>query len=335
MDWLRKRRVWLGLAGTGLFLALFFWQTDLTEFGRAMRDADYRWAVPAVALWFLAAWARSLRWGLLLRPLGRLSAVALYPVLVIGYMANNLLPARLGEVVRAYILGERHALSKAAVLGTIIAERVADGLTLVALMALGGLFAGIGGAVGALALAGAGAFAVAFMLLVGAMLRRREATAAVRALLQPLPLGWRERLMGLWGSFLDGLEALRSPWALVGVVGTGAVAWALEAAMYYLVGRGFGVEEGFATFLVLAGAANLAIALPSTAGGVGPFEWASQQVMVAAEVPKGVASAYAVALHGLLLLPVIAAGLLFLWLMPVPLAREVVTGGVTEVPSDG
>jgi len=328
--WLRNRQVWLGLAGTALFIALFFWRTDLGEFARAMRDADYRWALPAVALWFLAAWPRSLRWAFLLRPLGRLRAWDLYPVLVIGYMANNLLPVRLGELVRAYILGEKEGLSKAAVLGTIAAERVADGLTLVALMAVGGAFIGLGSAVGVLAVAAAGAFALAFLLLVAAMLWKGEAARLARAALAPLPSRWREKAVALWEAFLAGLDALRSPWVLLAVIATGAAAWALEAAMYYLVGRGFGVQEGFATFLVLAGAANLAIALPSSAGGVGPFEWASQQVMVAVGVAGGVAAAYAVALHGLLLVPVIAAGLLFLWTMQVPLAREAVAGRAGE-----
>jgi uncharacterized protein (TIRG00374 family) len=319
MGQLKSRQIWLGLGGTVLFLALFFWQTDLREFLNAMRDADYRWAALGVMLWFVAAWPRSLRWKLILRPLRPLPVVILYPVLIIGYMTNNLLPARLGELVRAYILGERYALSKAAVLGTVVVERVADGLTLVALMAVAGAFIGLGSAVGLLAMAMAALFVVAFLILVVAMMKRDAAEKAIKALCQPLPRPWQGKVLQLADAFLDGLMALRSPWALVGVMATGGVAWALEAAMYFVVGRGFGIQGGFATFLVLTGAANLAIAVPSSAGGVGPFEWASQQVMVGAGVARGVASAYAVALHGLLLVPVIVVGLVFLWLLQVPL----------------
>ncbi len=324
MGQLKSRRIWLGLGGTVLFLALFFWQTDLREFLNAMREADYRWAALGVLLWFVAAWPRSLRWKIILRPLQPLPILVLYPILVIGYMANNLLPARLGELVRAYILGERYALSKAAVLGTVVVERVADGLTLVALMAVTGAFIGLGSAVGLLAVAMAALFVVAFLVLVAAMTRRNAAERAIEALCRLLPGPWRDKVLQLADAFLDGLVALRSPWALLGVMATGGAAWALEAAMYFVVGHGFGIREGFATFMMLTGAANLAIAVPSSAGGVGPFEWASQQVMVGVGVATGVASAYAVALHGLLLVPVIVVGLGFLWLLQIPLGRAAV-----------
>lgn len=316
--WLRRGHVWVGLGGTALFLGLFFWQVDISHFWQAMKGADYIWAVPAVALWFLAAWARSLRWGLILRPVAPLSLRALYPVLVIGYMANNLLPARLGELIRAYILGERYGVGKVQALGTVAVERVTDGLTLVGLLAVGAMFVEMGGVVKALAWANLGLFLGGFLVLSAALMKREAALRFMGLLARPLPAPWRAKVVGAWDAFIGGLESLRSPGILIGALCAGTVAWVLEAAMYYLVGKGFGLEGDPALYLVLAGAANLAVALPSTSGGIGPFEWATQQVMVGAQTSRGVAAAYAVALHGLLLIPVIIAGLAFLWATQLP-----------------
>ncbi|GBD13204.1 hypothetical protein HRbin24_01227 [bacterium HR24] len=319
--WLRSGRLWLGLVGTALFLGLFFARTDLGELWDALRTADYRWALPAVALWFVSAWFRSLRWGLLLRHLAQLGTMALYPVLVIGYMANNLLPARLGEVVRAYIMGQRHGLSKMAVLGTIAAERLVDAVVLLALMATAAAFVGLEGHLRVLSLLAAAVVVGAFAVVLWAASHRGAVETALGFLLRPLPGPLAARIQGAVDSFLAGTQALRSPRLLAGVAATGGVAWLLEATMYYLVGRAFDLREGFAIYLVLAGAANLAITVPSTSGGIGPFEWASREVLVAAGVASGAASAYALALHGLLLVPVIVAGLVFLWAVQLSPAR--------------
>src|SRR3989304_5901042 len=100
-----SRRLWLGLGGTGLFLGLFFWRTDLGELGDALAQANYWWVVPAVAIWFVSAAFRSLRWHYLLHRLPNLSTRTLYPIVIIGYIANNLLPPRAGEPGRPHRLG--------------------------------------------------------------------------------------------------------------------------------------------------------------------------------------------------------------------------------------
>src|SRR3990170_6531590 len=155
-----SRKLWLGLGGTALFLGLFFWRTDLGELADALADANYWWVAPAIAVWFLAAIVRSLRWHYLLRGLASLSTATLYPIVIIGYMANNLLPLRTGEIVRAYVLGERHKVSKMSTLGTIAVERVFDGVVLVSFLLLGGAILGLNSELRALAVGMTLAFAV-------------------------------------------------------------------------------------------------------------------------------------------------------------------------------
>jgi uncharacterized protein (TIRG00374 family) len=321
MSIITSRRFALGLAGTALFLGLFFWRTDLSGLVDALGQANYWWVAPAVAIWFVAAAVRSLRWHYLLRGLASLDTGALYPIVIIGYMANNLLPLRTGELVRAYVMGERHGVSKMSTLGTIAVERVFDGVVLVSFLLLGGAILGLNGELEALAVG----MAIAFALLL--------AVFVYVASSPPLARRWTERLVGLLpesvhrsthrlvDSFLEGLQGLQSARLVTLVLGTSLVAWLLEALMYYLVGLSFDIGEGFAAYLMVAAAANLAISLPSTSGGIGPFELLAKETLTFLGVSSATAGAYAVALHGLLLLPVIVAGLAFLWSINLSLGR--------------
>src|SRR3990170_8389661 len=131
---LRSRRVWLGFAISLAFLALFFYQTDWDEIRDAFGNANYVIALASLPVYFVGIWVRTVRWQYLLRPVARVKTQRLYPVVLIGLMANNLIPARAGELVRAYILGEREQVSKAASLGTIAVDRLFDGLTLIPML---------------------------------------------------------------------------------------------------------------------------------------------------------------------------------------------------------
>ena len=133
---LLTRRFWLGIVVTLGFLFLFLWKVDFGETGKELQGANYFYFIPAVVCYFLSLAVRSLRWRFLLLHLKPVSISRLYPVVAIGYMANNMLPARLGELVRAHFLGEKEHISKASVFSTIGVERVLDGLTLLLLVAV-------------------------------------------------------------------------------------------------------------------------------------------------------------------------------------------------------
>ena len=310
---LRSRQLWLGILGTVLFLGLFFWRTDLGDMGDALADANYWWFAPAGAVWFVSAWFRSLRWRYLLRPIVDLPTRTLYPVVVIGYMANNLLPARTGELVRAYIMGERHRLSLMATLGTISVERLFDGLVLLAFLVFVGAFVGLSQELTILAIAMSLTFVAVFAVFLYVASSARRAQGVIEALVRFAPTRVRDRARGWAGAFVAGLDALRSPAALAVVVLPSAVAWALEATMYFMVGVSFSLGEAFPIYLMVAAAANLAISVPSTSGGIGPFEALAKETLVFVGVGTSAAGAYRGALHALLLLPVVVAGLVFLW----------------------
>jgi uncharacterized protein (TIRG00374 family) len=307
-----KRRIVLGLLVSAVFLALLLRQVDRAELGDALAAIDARWLVLAFAVELAALWVRALRWRLVLDRTTRIGTGEAWSLVIIGYAANNVLPVRAGELVRAQLLHDRHGTSRLAALGTIVVERILDGLVLALLLAATIALAGGSALLRGVALAGVAAFVAATCGVALLALRPRLAGQLV-ALLRFAPARVRPAARGWLGAFLGGVATLRGGRAWSAVLATSLVGWLLEAAAYWLVGRGFGLPLEAAHYLAVCAAANLAIAAPSTAGGVGPFEFFAREVAVAFGATAAVSTAYALALHALLLIPVVVLGLALLW----------------------
>jgi len=318
---LHSRRFWLGTAVSLLFIGLLLWKTNLAEVGAVWRHADPRWLLAAVAVYFVSIWIRAFRYRYILVSRVSLSAWQLFPILAIGYTANNLLPARAGELVRAYVLGERYSVSKMFSLGTIAVERLFDGLTLLGLLLSMGLVLGVNGPLRDLALVTVPLFLLALVLFLAILASpgRSEAIATRLALLAPER--FRDQARDLSTSFIGGLGSLRHPLPFAIVIVTSAVSWTLEGTVFSLVGRALGLEVALGFYIMAAAAANLAITAPSTAGGIGPYEFFAAQTLIFAGVGPSVAAAFALAIHALVLLPITLVGLVSLWKINVSLGQ--------------
>jgi uncharacterized protein (TIRG00374 family) len=326
---LRRKRFWLGILIGAVFLAFFLIRTDFSEIREAFSGADYLLAVAAVPIYFVAYWLRSLRWHLLLRPVADIPTRRLYPVVLIGLMANNIAPMRIGELVRAWLVGERESISKTAAFGSIAVDRTFDGLTLVAILGVVTTLSHTDAGRQSLGVGAALLFFAGTAVLVGLAF----APASVRNLLlrfaRFLPPALASKAEEVLDSFISGLAAIRSPGILVLAGGISLASWVVEASMYYVVGEAFHLGVGFDVYLIIAAAANLALSIFASPGGVGPFELATREVLVLYNVPNAAASAYAIALHALLLAPVIVAGFVLLWSMHLSLRQLL---GIPEEP---
>ena len=116
---------------TAIFLALALYRVDFEKLAQTFVSADYRLAVFAALCWLTGYVLRTARWQKFLAPTKRVSLVRLFPVLIVGFAFNNLLPGRPGEFARAYLLGAREGLSKTMGLATVVAERVAYGVAVI------------------------------------------------------------------------------------------------------------------------------------------------------------------------------------------------------------
>lgn len=310
----RQWRLLLGFAISAAFLLWALRQISSFEtVGTVLSQANYVYAIPAVAVYFVGVWFRAVRWQVLLGPLRPLSAARLFPVVVVGYMANNVLPARLGELVRAYILGEREGVSKSAVLATIVVERTFDGLTMIIFMLIAGLTVALDDTLRGIMYSSAAVFVVALAAFVVVAASPARAVALITLLLRPLPDKVRRIVADVVAKFVDGLSVLGSIRNVLLVLATSIAAWSAEAAMYWLLGLGFALPVGPQAYLLTTAVANIGGMLPSSPGYVGTFEWFSMTALSVFGLGSDQALSYILALHAFLLAPVTLLGLAFLW----------------------
>lgn len=312
------RRRWL-LLFLGLVVSLFFlWialrDLHLPEVWAALKTARYWWVLPGVIVYFISVWFRSWRWGFLLRGSKPLSASRLFPIVVIGYMGNDILPFRLGEVLRAYILWRKEGVNVGATLTTAVVERLFDGLTMVLFVLFGLLFvpmsAFLGRLVAVASLVFFGALAVFLFLAARPDLLRRLAHALIGRLI-PAPL--RPPLLRFVEGVVEGLRGLRSGRDVGVLFGVTVWVWVLETFKYWLVSLAFELRLPYAGIMLMGGAVNLLTALPSLPGYIGTFELGIK-VLEGIGAPSAPAGSYVLALHAILLVPVTLAGLLFMGL---------------------
>ena len=295
----------------------------------ALKGAHYVYVLPAVILYFISVYFRTYRWKYLLSPVGTFTVSRLYPVVMVGYMANNLLPVRLGELVRAYYLGKQEKVSMSATLGTILVERVYDGLTLLFLVAVAITVLVLGGESVVLnnvfnaPWIGVGVFTVTVfvgvVVLLTLLVISPHTAAAVLRLTRLTPRRFRFRTREIVSRFIDGLVSLNSPRKHLRLFVLSLPVWLIEATMYLMVALAFDLPTYFSgafivpAILMVTATANLAVSLPSSQGGIGPFEYLASVTLEMLGVVQGVARAYAVALHFIVLAPVTILGLVYLW----------------------
>ena len=316
-----RKRFAVGLLVAAVFLVLLFYKTDFAEMGRVLSQANYWYLVPAIGIYFVSLVFRTLRWHYLMRPIKPVSYSRLFSLVSIGYMANNLLPARGGELVRAYILGEREQISKTSILATIAMERIFDGLALLTFAALMLPWIPLAPWLQEV-LRFAGAIFVGGLLVLILMSTRHGAVLRLaEPLLRRLPPRMAAKSHRLLDLFLDGIGILRSPRGALVVFGLSILSWLAEASMYYLVMFCFDIRQGLASTLLMTTTANLATSVPSSQGGIGPFEFFAARTLSLFGVEAELANVYSLVLHITLLVPVTLMGLVFLWRENLSLAK--------------
>ncbi|MCL4458586.1 MAG: flippase-like domain-containing protein [Chloroflexi bacterium] len=311
---IRRWQIWLGLVLSLFFLWWAFQQaTNIAKVGEAIRQANYLYLVPALLAYFGGVYLRAIRWHFLLKPLRRIEARRLFPIIVMGYMVNNTLPARLGEIFRAYILGERQSISKSATFATIIIERVFDSLTMVIFALTASLFMpfeiGLQEVVRPAALFWGG-----FIVLLLSMALSSQLASKISDLALKVAPGWlRHRLMRFTHSFLLGFQVLHSARMLFSVIVLSIVIWLCEASMYYLVMLAFNLLLPLYAPLLTIAVASLGTMIPSSPGYIGTFDALVVFALKLFGADPNTALSYTAVLHVTFLVPVTLLGFYYLW----------------------
>jgi uncharacterized protein (TIRG00374 family) len=324
---LRDKKFWIGVIVSLFFLYLAFRGEDFGEIAQSLGKVQYWVLIPALAVYFVGVWLRAIRWGVLLSPVRQgIRPYGLFKVLSIGYMGNDILPARLGDVIRVYVLSRREQVTLSATLATILVERIFDGLTMIGFLAVSALFATLSADLeNALRLTTV-LFLVGLLVFVFLAAAPERIITLMRLILGRSPLGrvipeaLHERALHMTASFVGGLAVLRNWRGVLSVLGLSAAAWACEAAMYYIIGAwGFGLlgHNGqplpVAAYSMTTAAANLGTLVPSSPGYIGVFDSIAKVVLAGVfGVVTSQALSYVIVLHAALYFPITFVGLFYM-----------------------
>lgn len=332
---IRKQvRFWLGVLISAIFLYVALRGLKLELVWQTIQGANYWWLIPGVGVYFLALVARTWRWHYMLRPLKPISLRTLFPVVTIGYMGNNIYPARAGEVLRAYILKRKEDVSLSANMATVVAERIFDGLTMLLFVFATLPFSHLAQQYERIVVGFSALFFGALLLFLLLASRPAWAHRILNLVLQYMvPERFHASSRGLLTRFIEGLESLRSGREVLMIFITSIVIWLLETVKYWFVMQAFPFNVNFYVLMLMNGVVNLFTTLPAAPGHVGTFDAPGIQILEAFGVPGEIATGYTLVLHAALWLPVTVVGAYFLWREQVSPTRVQHEVGTTTIGS--
>ena len=318
------RRNWWALLGFVITALLLWWvlkDVSFSEVWAEIRGADFWLLGLAVAIGYSNYLFRSIRWGILLRPIcPGTSFRSRFAAMNIGFMATNIIPGRVGEFVRPFALSRLEPVSVSGAFGSLVVERFLDTFTIAALLfvaiaapgfpenpvvrevSLGVWIRGV------LVILGALLLLMTFLLVFPRPLVRGAERAA-----RFLPGKAARLAVDVLEAFLDGLKVFQSPALLVKAVVWSVAIWLLQSLSFWVAFLAFGIHVGFDVALFVNGTTALAVAVPAAPGFIGTF----QAGVMAGLGVYGVAEAAAIALslgfHVAAFFPVTLVGFFYAW----------------------
>jgi uncharacterized protein (TIRG00374 family) len=305
---------WIGVGvslGMVVYIATRF---DLASAVRAIELASPLWLVAATLTYCVQFPLRGLRWSILMRAVKPVSFGAATEVFTIGFMANNVLPARLGDVARAFILARREGIPASATFSNVVLERVFDGLTVVGFLAtvlwLDPPHADWIGPVAvsaALLFVGAVAVAVLVAFFEDAVLKILGST------LRFVPSELKAKLLALVQKLARGFHCLRRPRETLMVIALSLLIWSAEVVVYVLVQNALGISISPLGLTLVMAMLTLGLTVPSAPGFVGVYEALIIGSVGIYGVHDPLAPAFAITMHLIHYVPGTVLGLIGAW----------------------
>jgi hypothetical protein len=288
----------LGVAISLVALALALRQVDLGRTVEVIRGAAPTWLAFMVACQVVDVSVRARRWQRLVAPIQAVRYRPMLGYLLIGYLANNVLPARLGELVRSHYLGDREGISRTTTLGTVVVERVVDTAVLVVVASLAIFVLHVRGVVANAILLGIGITGILVIgLAVAIAAHRLPGAAQVAGLVERWP-----QVRELGRRLQGGLAVAGRPTTVIEAVFLSLVAWGATIVAFAAAGQSIGVQLTTAQAALLASGVALSTAIPSGPGYLGTFELAGVEVGAAIGIGHDQAFALALIAHATVLL---------------------------------
>jgi len=332
MNW----KFWLGTVISVLFLYLAFHNVDLHLIYHSIQSASIPLIITVGFLTVILYLIRALRWFHLLEPIKKIGLGSLFSSTVIGFAANCVLPARLGEFIRANYIGRMERISKSSSLGTIVIERLFDTFTILLIFVFVILFmdfpeqwASAGRALRTGGLLLSFLFLVSIALLIVLKEKTGIFLTVVEKALFFLPKKPRHKLITLLDGFSKGLVLVKGPSKLIAVLFYSLVLWGLSVMQIYVLGLSMGLSLPFmAPFFILV-LLCFSVVLPSAPGYIGTFHVACQYGLIFYGFSRANALSMAIVLHAAGFIPTVLLGFLVFALHHISL-RSISNGKLSD-----
>lgn len=298
--------------------AMFFWlavrDVDIDSVSLAFNGAILWFAAPLLLSLMLFYWLKALRWASLLSPVRALTPWQVLPSLMVGFAANNLLPAHAGELIRVYLLGRQFQMRKSAVLATVVLERILDVLAVLLLLAAALYFEAdrqpelIYGAY----LAAAATLCALICILAYAFWTRQCITLLERLLEGWLKKQWRAKLLVQLEMAACGLQIVKRPAAVAGVLLNSIVQWLAMGLCIHLALAAMQIQVPVTASILVLGLMVAGLSLPSAPGFFGTIELCFVLGLKPYGVDAGQAFSAGIFYHLLAFVSVTGTGLVFL-----------------------
>jgi uncharacterized protein (TIRG00374 family) len=307
-----KKNIAFGLLISAVCIYFAFRGIDFAALSASLASVNYFYIIPVVLAVLAAHCVRCYRWGKILETLVSYDQKTLFALGSIGFMAVNILPARLGEFARPYLVKKRSGIKMSSSMATIIVERVFDLLTLMMFMLIVLLRVSLPPEVVKAGITMLAVSASIFIFLIILAIKRDSSINKIDALLRVFPAKIAGPLNKLAHSFIDGLQILPDIGKTLYVFFLSVLLWALAGLSAYILFLGFGfnlsIINGYAITVIIA----LGIMLPAAPGFLGTYHMACKIGLVCFGISNADALSYAILLHFFQITPILVLGLIML-----------------------
>ena len=304
----------LGILVGLLFIWLAFRGTDIEGIKSSFEAAKYLYVIPVVPLTIIVLMLRSYRWGVILEPLEKIDQWSLFSITAVGFMAISLLPVRMGELARPYLISQKSTIKMGSSLATIVVERIFDMLTLMMVLLLILMMVELPAWIFRSACSILLIVIPLFLVLIFLAVKRDVSVKGIDRIIGKLPKTLSSRLARLLHSFLDGLQILPDLKKIFYLASLSVLIWFLVGLSTYILFSSFESMLGLslaAAYVVLVITA-LGVTLPTAPGFVGNYHFSCVLALTIFGIPKTDALTFAILLHFIQVMVTIVLGLIFL-----------------------
>ncbi|MDE3097216.1 MAG: flippase-like domain-containing protein [Chloroflexota bacterium] len=334
MSRLFNTRSMIRLALSLALLGFLLWRIDLERAATALRTANYFYVIPALALFSIAKFLVARRWRLMMAQFEEVPPLSsLFAVLLVSNLANNVVPARIGDLIRVQVPAERYGASRARLAATVFAtESLLDGMAMTALGLIGLGLVDVHGFP-------TGVFWGLLGLVTGSLIAvvplshiEMEEDWTCGALLGRLPERAQRFIETAVPHFIDGLAVFKELRLAAPAVALSFAIWLIEAVMFMLFGIAFGIHLSFPAWLLVMVVANMISSLPVAPSNIGAYEVAVTETLKALGINAGIAGGFAIAAHVFNIVWITVMGFAAMWWLRISLSEVFSWGGRRQAP---